>query len=658
MEATESGSATSRKSHLWYDTVCPEVSIIVLNFNKSELTAECLRHIWTHTRGRRYEIIVVDNGSSPGEFRALAELPGDFRLIRLPINRFFGEGNNIGAEESRGKYIVLLNNDAFVTDNWLPPMIDVLEARPRAGGVGPKFLYPDGRLQEAGAVFDEQGVVLQRGKLYAMDPTESDHIGIVDYCSAACFVTTRAIFDRVSGFDPSFEPAYYEDADLCFKIMSLGLFIYYCPYSVIDHMEHATTSSLREELGLKTVVDINRVKFLARWGDYLSARASNGALSLPTTPRPRLRADASVRSMDLVAVFYTPYELMPGGRERYLLTAAAALTHSHRVYVACEARYSGYRLDYLERDLSLDLSRISTVTRSELREVGSIDVFFHLGNHAFPRVPPQGRRNFHLCQFPFPGTDQQFADLWGNLRGYDCILVYSQFTRDTLCGEVNAFQFDVRMEILAPPVPIAPLSMIGRSRSSTPPLILSIGRFFAGGHNKRQDILIEAVRALTEAGTEVELHLVGALHPQSEHLRLYAGLRRQAEGLPVQFHANASSAILQDLLSRATIYWHATGFGVDPRTNPEYCEHFGISVVEAMAAGCVPFVVSNGGPLEFVREEETGFQYSTLGELVMKTQAVLRDRAWVSAASERVRHEAERFSEFAFKERWRKIAGV
>jgi O-antigen biosynthesis protein len=442
------------------------------------------------------------------------------------------------------------------------------------------------------------------------------------------------------------------------KITSLGLFIYYCPHSVINHIENATTSSLRERLELEAAVDINRAKFLARWGDYLSARANNGPLCLPTTPHPRLRADASVRSMDLVAIFYTPYELMPGGRERYLLTAAAALTRSHRVYVACEARYSGYRLDYLERDLSLDLSRISILTRSELPEVGSIDVFCHIGNHAFPRLPPQGRRNFYICQFPFPGTDQQFADLWGNLRGYDRILVYSQFTRDTLCREVNAFQFEVRMEILAPPVQIALLSMIGRSRSSTRPLILNTGHFFAGGRNKRQDILIEAVRALTEAGTEVELHLVGALHPQSEHLRRYAGLQQQAEGLPVQFHANASSAIIQDLLSRATIYWHATGFGIDPQTNPEYCEHFGISVVEAMAAGCVPFVVSNGGPLEFIREEETGFQYSTLGELVVKTQAVLRDRAWGSAVSERAKYEAERFSERTFNEEWRKIVGV
>src|SRR5215211_2765815 len=99
----------------WYDASSPEVSIIILNFNKSHLTAQCLRHIWAYTRGKRYEVVVVDNGSTAAEFFKLSEFPGEFHLLRLPVNRFFGEGNNIGVEASRGRYIVFLNNDAFVT---------------------------------------------------------------------------------------------------------------------------------------------------------------------------------------------------------------------------------------------------------------------------------------------------------------------------------------------------------------------------------------------------------------------------------------------------------------------------------------------------------------------------------------------------------------
>jgi glycosyltransferase involved in cell wall biosynthesis len=106
-------------------------------------------------------------------------------------------------------------------------------------------------------------------------------------------------------------------------------------------------------------------------------------------------------------------------------------------------------------------------------------------------------------------------------------------------------------------------------------------------------------------------------------------------------------------LSRATICWHATGFGIDQQTEPERCEQFGTGVVEAMAAGCIPFVVANGGPSEFVHEGETGFLYTSVGELVDKTLTLLRDpqrRVLISQAATR---RAEYFSEASFKAMWR-----
>lgn len=260
----------------------PEVSIIVLNYNRSDLTAQCLRHVFDNTSGRRYEVIVVDNGSEPVDLKKVAELQYDFQLVRLPVNRCFGGGNNIGVEASRGKFIVFLNNDAFVTVGWLEPLIDVLENQFAAGGVGPRLLYPDGRLQEAGAFVDGDGFSFQRGKKFPISSEELESVSIVDYCSAACFATTREIFDRVFGFDAMYAPAYYEDTDLCFKIASLGRFIYYCPTSVVHHVENATWASFPQ--ALRSVVETNRQKFLARWGDYLRAReAGEDAFPWPSS---------------------------------------------------------------------------------------------------------------------------------------------------------------------------------------------------------------------------------------------------------------------------------------------------------------------------------------------------------------------------------------
>jgi O-antigen biosynthesis protein len=643
-----------KRSSNWYDAKSPEVSIIVLNFNKGDLTRECLNHIVANTTGRRYEVVIVDNGSDPAETQKLSGLDSEFKLVMLPVNRYFGEGNNIGVEASRGRYLVFLNNDAFVTPNWLEPLIAVLENQLAAGGVGPKLLYPDGRLQEAGGFVKSDGDVIQRGMHYAMGMEELEKISIVDYCSAACFATTREIFDRVSGFDAAYEPAYYEDVDLCLKISSLNRFIYYCPQSAVYHIGNATTSIFKQRLGLEDIIETNRSKLVSRWGSYLSMRDLDIAASLAPLPATRGRAQcASASSGRPVAVFCTPSDMIPSGAERYLLTAASVLNETHRVYIATEAPYSQYRLDYMARELSLDLSGAAMVERSRVNDLTGIDIFVHLDDFPSPAPRALGRRNYFVCQFPFPSSCSEFAERWTNLCGYDRVLVFSKFACDVLSARLEAFHVNAKIETVPPSV-MTDLPPIERGAvNSDRAIILNIGRFFAGGANKRQDILIDALRCLIANGAAAELHLVGALRTQPEHIWHLSELRRKARGLPIEFHVNASPAIIRDCLSRATICWHATGFGIDQQTEPERCEQFGIGVVEAMAAGCIPFVVANGGPSEFVHEGETGFLYTSVGELVDKTLTLLRDPRRRVVISQAATRRAEYFSEASFKVMWR-----
>ena len=638
----------------WYDAKSPEVSIIVLNLNKADLTSECLNYITANTTSYRYEIVVVDNGSNSREAKKLSELDCEFKLIRLPVNRYIVEANNIGVEASKGRYIVFLNNDAFVSPNWLEPLIAVLKNQLAAGGVGPKFLYPDGRLQEAGAFVKSDGGVIQRGKHYVMEMEELESIGIVDYCSTACFATTREMFDRVSGFDAAYEPGYYDDVDLCLKISSLNRFIYYCPQSVIYHIESATSSRTKLSNYLEDVVEINRSKLISRWGSYLSARNLDGAASLAPLPAKRRTAQCtSASSGPPVAVFYTSNDMIPSGAQRYLLTVASALNKTHQVYIASEVPYSQYRLDYMARELSLDLSGAAMVRRSQLSDLMPIEAFFHLDDYRSPAPPPLGRRNHFVCQFPFPSSPSEFAERWANLNGYDHVLVFSKFAYDVLDARLSAFHISINLEVLPPPVLTNRLPLQQRAVNSERVIIVNIGRFFADGANKRQDILIDALRCLIENGAEAELHFVGALQTQPEHVRHFVELSQKAQGLPIEFHVNASPAVIQDCLSRATIYWHATGFGIDQRTAPERCEHFGIGVVEAMAAGCIPFVVANGGPAEFVREGQTGFRYTSVRQLVDKTSTLLGDQQRMVSISQAAARHAKDFSDSSFKLLWR-----
>lgn len=258
----------------WYEDEFPEVSIIVLNHNRSDLTADCLSAIWRNTFGHKYEVIVVDNGSEQAQLAQLQQTGSNFRLISLPQNRPFGEANNIAVASTTASIVVFVNNDTLVQENWLRPLISLLGSSDRIGAVGPRMLFPDGWLQEAGAYINENGVSMQVGTTEPYHPEEAETARPVDYCSAACLVVRRTVFNAIGGFDPLFAPAYFEDADLCFRMTLLGFHVYYCPSSTIIHIGGETSRTVWDSERIAKIFDTNRRRFLYRWGARLRSRAS------------------------------------------------------------------------------------------------------------------------------------------------------------------------------------------------------------------------------------------------------------------------------------------------------------------------------------------------------------------------------------------------
>src|SRR3989344_2979333 len=96
-------------------------------------------------------------------------------------------------------------------------------------------------------------------------------------------------------------------------------------------------------------------------------------------------------------------------------------------------------------------------------------------------------------------------------------------------------------------------------------------------------------------------------------------LKTKAKNYPIEFLVNKKNDDLWDIYSKAKIYWHATGFGEDLKTRPDFAEHFGISTVEAMGGGAVPVVINAGGQIEIVDEGVNGFLWENPGELEEKT---------------------------------------
>lgn len=603
---------------LWYDDATPVVSIVILNFNKADLTLQCLASLWEHTIGYKYEIIVVDNGSAADDFATLAEHHGRSSLIRLEANRFFGEGNNIGAEQARGEFLIFMNNDVTVTADWLRPLMQPFDEHEDCGATGPKFVYPDGRLQEAGALIDTEGFAIQLGKFEKPDDPRFNQPRTVDYVSAATVVMRRKTFDAVLGFDLMWEPAYYEDSDLCLKIRLLGLKTHYCPLSTVVHHENATSSDTRHGLKLNNIVEINRTKFVERWGSYLRGEADASPDVLP--PPAQVRHTPKTRSR---AVLYTPYNIIPGGGERYLLTIAEALRDQYEVWLVTPEKFSHLRLQTVARELDLDLSALRLASLYEVQNIGQIDLFVAMGNEVVPPIPGMGRRNIFHCQFPFPVHSHELARRWAWMEGYERLVVNSPFTQGHVQAQIRHYGLPERpVDVAYPPVESVGVSedrIVGKD-----PAILHVGRFFAGGHCKRQDLLIEAFRDHIHArGIEAELHFVGSLHPEAEHRDYFLKCQALAKDLPIRFHLNASPKDMKDLYRRASVYWHATGLEVDENLHPEKTEHFGITIGEAMSAACIPVVLNKGGPRHIVAHGRNGFRFDTVEELAEHTIQVL-----------------------------------
>ena len=175
---------------------------------------------------------------------------------------------------AEGEIVVFLNNDTVPIAGWLPPLVRTLLDRPKTGAVGGKMVFPDGMLQEAGAVIYSDGTGANFGK-YDLDPDAPlfNFVREVDYCSAALLATPRALFLDRGGFDTRFCPIYYEDTDYCFQVREAGLDVVYQPESVIIHAEGGWSGNDISKGG-KRHQAVNREKFVAKWAHVLQGHSS------------------------------------------------------------------------------------------------------------------------------------------------------------------------------------------------------------------------------------------------------------------------------------------------------------------------------------------------------------------------------------------------
>lgn len=388
------------------------------------------------------------------------------------------------------------------------------------------------------------------------------------------------------------------------------------------------------------------------------------------------------------AAIYDPYLDTLGGGERYCLTVAEILLKNNyqvdlfwsgdnTLIEKAEIRFSldlsnlniipdiyqvkPQNLDLIEENDNFTQSVVNVINPQKInfkfkkffKKISNnrqYDVIFYLSDGSLPFL--FGKKNFLHVQVPLIKNDQKINKILNKFKDhfYTNIICNSQFTAK--------FQKKISTQkvlVLYPPVDIDKFD----SHQTKQNIILSVGRFDNILNAKKQDVLIDAFRSLVvrEKINNWKLVLIGGslLDPKKNSYLQY--LEKKASNLPIEFIVNPPFSVLRDQYANSKIYWHAAGFDVDENIHPENTEHFGITVVEAMASGLVPVVISKGGIPEIVDNGVNGFLWQTTDELVSKTKNLINNPDTLKLMSQQSLINCHQFSKDNFEKKLLSIIG-
>jgi GT2 family glycosyltransferase len=234
-----------------------------------DLLLTCVRSVVERTTYKNYELLIIDNGHlSAAAETYLAMVPHRRVTYRYDEPFNFAAKVNFAAHYARGEHLLLLNDDIEVIgEEWLSAMLEFSQQRD-VGAVGAKLYFPDGRLQHIGVVIGIGGGACH---IFSGEPkTHPGYFGaaktIRDFSAVtgACMMTSRAAFDRIGGFDPTFLTD-FNDVDYCLRLRALGYRIVYTPFAELHHYEGATFGS-RERIVNPAEVQA----FGDRWGAVIA----------------------------------------------------------------------------------------------------------------------------------------------------------------------------------------------------------------------------------------------------------------------------------------------------------------------------------------------------------------------------------------------------
>jgi GT2 family glycosyltransferase len=246
----------------------PRLSILVPAFNEPDYTVACLLAISLNPPLVPFEVVLADDCSTDPDMALLADV-ANLVYLRAAENQGFLRNCNAAFAHCRGEYVLLLNNDAQPLPGALDRLVAALDADPTVAAVGPKLIYPSGRLQEAGCFLRPNGESTMVGLFGAADEAGYCMDRDVAYCSGAALMIRRALVGDTL-FDEAFLPAYCEDADLCLRFLAAGHRVRYVHAAVVVHALSVTFNQQSVPRKLRRI-QRNQQTLTERW-DALLAR--------------------------------------------------------------------------------------------------------------------------------------------------------------------------------------------------------------------------------------------------------------------------------------------------------------------------------------------------------------------------------------------------
>ncbi len=354
--------------------------------------------------------------------------------------------------------------------------------------------------------------------------------------------------------------------------------------------------------------------------------------------------------------FYSPY--VPkhfGGGERHFFDVATLAATKHDVVIAInrdekkslEQVRAGYQkfLSYSLDDLKFVYSPIPTGSFLEkLWWTKQFDYLYYAtdGSLFFSMA---ATNNLHI-QIPFTDSKSSFLDRL-KLYNWNIKNTNSKFTK-----KVIEEKWRVNVDFVHNPKvsfeEILKANPSGKIKKEK--IILNVGRFFKQLHSKRQDALVDVFKLMTKQSPEKmrgwKLVLIGSVEDQD----YFDEIVESAKDYPIEFLTEISRETLLINFHKSRIYWHSTGYEVDENISPEKMEHFGITTIEAMAAGCVPIVIGKGGQVEIMGSVLSELLWITKDQCAQNTFKVLDGEFDSAEIHKKILLQARKFDENVFAE--------